>query len=269
MPLIKAKNSEGQEIEVEITLDLVPKELKDEIIKSATGITYGNVDAKLEALGFTKNQGEKTSDFLERAVKGLQEKVSGLESSKPDITAFQKTIEDLKGELKESKNALKLKDGEVATKLLQKDIESQVRLISKEITVPAYLTEPEEVQAFVSTQEQLILNKLTHGYKAKEVDGKIQFLNGDQIVENADRDVASVKDIVSKDFGFLFKKQEVPGNPGANPGGKPKGGGSNLKFKTYEEAVSHVLKEDASIMAGSAAFYAKLTPILDECGIEH
>lgn len=268
MPKIKVQH-EGQEIEVEVTSDILPKEVKDDIIKQATGITYGNIDAKLESMGFSKTQGEKTSDFLERVVNDQIQKVRELEEAKPDVSGYTKTIDELKSELKETKTALKAKDVEISSKLLQKEVDSQIKSLVKDITIPSYLETDEEKASFLSTQEQVIRDKFNKEYKPKEVDGKIQFLKGDVIVENSDRDFASVQDIVSQDFKFLFKKAKDGDGGKGGFSGRTKGGGTKTKASSYEEASSLVLKENPSIMAGSAEYYEKLKPILEENGIEN
>lgn len=270
MPKLKVQH-EGQEIEIELTSEMLPKEVKDDIIKQATGITYGNIDAKLESMGFSKTQGEKTSDFLERVVKEQVQKAEDLEKAKPDISSYTKLIDELKSELKETKTSLKNKDGEISAKLLQKEIDSQIKSIVKDITIPSYLETDEEKASFLSTQEQVIRDRFSKEYKAKEVEGSIQFLKGDKIVENKDRDFASVQDIVSQDFGFLFKKVATPvgGEGGVEGGsGKPKGGGPKVKASSFEEASSLVLKQNPDIMVGSKEYFEILRPILTENGIQ-
>ena len=271
MPKITVQTADGQSVEVELTTEMLPKEIKDQLIQQATGLAYGNIDSKLETLGFKKNQGEKTSDFLSRVIAEQTEKVKTLEEKQPDLAKAEQTIAELKNEIKEAKNALKNKDIEFEGRLLRNEVEGLISSLIADITIPTHLTEQSDIDAYKAFQEKTIKSAFDTNYKVKKVEGKLQVLTSDgTIVENDDRDMASVVDVVKKDFGVFFKKPQSGGDGGAGgAGGAGKSGKPapvGTKSKSYEESVSIAIKE--GLVAGSSAFFARVNEINQANGIE-
>lgn len=278
MAKFKAKNAEGEEIEVDIDLtpDNLPKELKDQIIKSAQGIAYGNVDTVADKFGFKKPEGiEKTSDFIEHILKTNKEQHEALQAQleeakkgnnqpedverlKTEITALKKITENQKKELED-------KDRTYKETLLHAKMDSE--LSSLDIAVPSHLTEEADIRYYKEVQREVIKNKLLSTYELKEDEGGkgYRVLKGNEAEINDKNEMASIRDIAERDFkGWLAQPDK--GGEGGGGAGKLKPDGRGKAYKTYEDIAAAADAKKLSV--GSPEWTEFVTKTSEEAGIE-
>lgn len=277
MAKFKTKDAEGKEIEVdiEITQDNIPKEVKDQIIKSAQGIAYGNVDTVAEKFGFKKPEGiEKTSDFIEYILKTAKEQKAELEKAVEDakkggntpeeVTKLQEELATLRKITENQKKEIETKDQTYKQLIRDSKIDSELAKI--DIAVPANITEEADIKFYKQAQLELIKNKLVSSYEIKfEDNGTYRILKGNEAELNASNELASISDIAQRDFKAWIAK---PGQekPSGGTGGQGNPGGDPPKLKTFEDVAAAAVSKGYT--TGSPEWAEFVDKTTTELGIE-
>lgn len=260
----KITDEEGNE--VQLTEEILPQEIKDNIIKKAQSMVYQNIDSRLaESFGTQKKEGEKTSDYIARMIKEKEDKIKELSEASPDVTKFQADIDKLKSLNEKLKGDLKVKEEEFSKKLFQKDFKAMVNSI--DIPVPPHIT-ADEKEAYVNDQRELIENRLSSKYKVKYNNDQVEFFNTDDSpVTDDNLNPLGAKDIVKRDLPYLFKeyKQDPPASQGGQSSKPNQAQGG--KYKTFAEISAAAVNE--GLAPGSIEYVDRVDKLAEENGINY
>lgn len=251
MAKFKTTDAEGKEIEVEIdiTADNIPKEVKDQIIRSAQGIAYGNVDTVADRYGYKKPDGvEKTSDFIEHILKTEKEKLVELQrqveeaksgqNPPEDVVKLQEQIATQNKIIENQKAEITNKDKTYKETVLHSKIDAELSGI--DIAVPAHITEEADVKYYKDVQRDVIKNKILSSYEVKfdDAGNSYRVLKGNEAELNTKNEIASIRDIAERDFKSWIAAPGSKGNAGGTGGqGKPEGGNPKA-YKTFEDVAA-------------------------------
>ncbi len=266
MPKYKLVAEDGSELE--LIAENLPKEIKDSIIQSAQGLVYSNIDAKIqEVFGVKKNQDEKTSDFISRVIKEKDDQITQLKAGSPEISKLQEDIVKLQGLNDNLTKKITEKETEFSEKLNTEYVRSQVAGL--QISVPAHLSEKEEIEAFKADASELLLSKFNQKYYVQpDAQGNRVVFDKSTKEPVADENLRrlSLSQIFQKDNPYLFKEVKAAGAGGAGGSGSGKPTDEGKGFKTFEDVSAAAVKAGHSV--GSPEYSKFVSEKAEASGIE-
>lgn len=271
MAKFKALDAEGNEIEVDIDLSVeqIPQDVQDQIIKKAQGISYGNIDSVASKYGFEKQQGEKTSDFIDRIFTEQKTVLEELKNKQPESSEELKRLQTAIADQKQISDRLKA-DLEAERVKLQ-DYKQSTRFDSElsalDIAVPSHIQDEEEVRRYKTAQIELIKSGIKSKYSIQDTeDGSYRIQEGTEAVLNSKNELASIHDVATRDYkAWLAVKQDNP--PATGGQGKPKNDGRGGSTpKTFEDITA--MASEKNLTVGSSEWAEFVNTTMAEHGIE-
>jgi hypothetical protein len=264
MAKFKTKDAEGNDIEVEINLtaDSVPQDIRDQIVKQAQGISYGNIDGVASKYGFNRPDGTKTSDFIDTVLSEYKTKVADLEdkiSKAGESGDSSEELERLKADLEAQKKIATTAKEQLQTKEQEFRDHKQAALYDAELSgldvaVPEHITDEDEARRYKQAQLQLIKSEVKSKYKLVESeDGKYRLQEGNESVLNDKNEIATIRDVANKDFKSWLSVPKADDNKGTGGQGKSKNDGrGGSSPKSFEDVMA--MAADKQLSVGSPEY---------------
>lgn len=223
------------------------------LLPAKVGQEFGNalrgIDEQIKAIvGIDKNSGEKTTDYVKRAVDAIK-------SQGVDPTAKQR-ITDLEALLDKTGKEKETEVSRLQKALFQKEVDFQMNgfLESANLSIPAHLKTDEEKTQYLSLQRQSLRTMFGQSFTAKEGEnGKVVFYDGDKALLNTkDGSPLTASELFKERFGsFIAPATQGKAGTGQGQNGQIAGQGAN-GFSTAEEI--HGYLKDKGVALGSKAY---------------